>query len=123
MNSREKFLATMQFRRGVPPNKWEFGYWATTLEQWYAEGLPRKHYPRIPTGIVNTTCSLYSAVWTHEWGKNKSLFETIFRQPERELKMPNGLPVTGGGIYWPTQGLPLDADVKAFFNFQKGHAS
>lgn len=38
MNSRERFLATMEFAN-VPPPKWEFGYWAGALRRWYGEGL------------------------------------------------------------------------------------
>ncbi len=29
--------------------------------------------------------------------------------------LPNGIAVFGGAGYWPTQGFPLDADVKARF--------
>lgn len=46
MNVRERFLRTMQFEPGVVPTKWEFGYWGTTLDNWYAEGLPKRQYHR-----------------------------------------------------------------------------
>ena len=29
--------------------KWEFGYWGETLDNWYAEGLPKRAYPEIPS--------------------------------------------------------------------------
>src|ERR1019366_6024062 len=30
-------------------------------------------------------------------------------------RLPNGLPGTGGGLYWPTQGFPRDFDIQDFF--------
>lgn len=41
MNSRERFLATMQFDPTVAPPLYEFGYWAATVRRWYKEGLER----------------------------------------------------------------------------------
>lgn len=41
MNSRERFLATMDFEPIAPP-KWEFGYWGGAVRRWYAEGLLRR---------------------------------------------------------------------------------
>jgi len=41
MNSREKFLATMNFDTSVSPPLWEMGYWAQTVRRWCREGLPR----------------------------------------------------------------------------------
>ncbi len=38
MNTRERFLAVMNFEPVAPP-KWEFGYWAGALRRWYREGL------------------------------------------------------------------------------------
>jgi uroporphyrinogen decarboxylase len=116
MNSREKFLETMNFNAGVRTNKWEFGYWGGTIERWYKEGLPRKNYPRIPTNIINTTCSLYTSIWTYDWNKEKSLFSKVYKESEREIKLPIGIAVMSGGLYWPTQGFPLDLDVKNYFN-------
>lgn len=116
MNSREKFLETMNFNTGVIVNKWEFGFWGATVERWYKEGLPKINYPRIPTNIVNTTSSLYTPVWTNKWRKEKSLFEKIFKEPDNEIKLPKGIAVMSGGLYWPTQGFPLDSDVKNYFN-------
>ena len=43
MNSRERFLATMRFEKGVRPPKWELDYWAGTLRRWYGEGLVARH--------------------------------------------------------------------------------
>ena len=51
MNSRERFLETMRFKRGISPPRWEFGYWGATLKRWYAEGLPEIVYPAIPTNV------------------------------------------------------------------------
>ena len=41
MNTRDRFLATMQFESTDRPVLWEFGYWAPTIRRWYHEGLPR----------------------------------------------------------------------------------
>jgi hypothetical protein len=47
MNTREQFLALMDFQPGVPAMKWEMGFWAATLRRWYSEGLS------LQTGIPN----------------------------------------------------------------------
>ena len=116
MNSREKFLETMDFNPKAAANKWEFGIWGATIERWYREGLPKKKYPRIPTNTANTTTSLYTPVWINEWQKGKTLFEKIYNEPEREVKLPKGIASMIGGLYWPTQGFPLDCDIKEYFN-------
>lgn len=41
MNARERFLACMRFEPADRAPNWEMGYWAGTLERWYAEGLTR----------------------------------------------------------------------------------
>lgn len=41
MNTRERFLASMDFEPLDRPLLWEFGYWAPILKRWYAEGLAR----------------------------------------------------------------------------------
>jgi uroporphyrinogen decarboxylase len=117
MDSREKFLETMSFNTEAIANKWEFGIWGATIERWYREGLPKKKYPRIPINIINTTTSLYTPIWTHQWRKNKTLFEKIYKEPEREIRLPKGIASMAGGLYWPTQGFPLDHDIKEYFNF------
>ncbi|MCL4385713.1 MAG: hypothetical protein M1479_04525 [Actinobacteria bacterium] len=116
MNSREKFLETMDFNPKATPNKWEFGIWGATVERWYKEGLIKNNYPRVPTNIINTTTSLYTAVWTRDWQKSKTSFEKIYKEPEREIKLPKGIATMAGGLYWPTQGFPLDNDIKEYFN-------
>lgn len=116
MNSREKFLETMNFNPCAKPNKWEFGFWGETVERWYKNGLPIKKYPRIPVNVINTTSSLYTSIWTFEWRKKETLFETVYREPERIIDLPKGIAVMSGGLYWPTQGFPLDSDIKNFFN-------
>lgn len=42
MNTRERFLAVMNFDKADRTLLWEFGYWKETLVRWYAEGLPRR---------------------------------------------------------------------------------
>jgi len=41
VNSRERFLAVMDFEP-VRTLKWEFGYWAGTVRRWYREGLVKR---------------------------------------------------------------------------------
>ncbi len=48
MDSRSRFLATMNFKLGHRVPLWEFGYWGSTVRRWYEEGLPRQ------TGIPDT---------------------------------------------------------------------
>jgi len=104
MNSREKFKEVMQFNKKSPPLKWEFGYWGETVDRWYEEGLPKNNYPRLPNRVISPTSHLYSAAWNSiESGE-----------------LPAGIAVTGGGLYWPTQGFPLDTDVRDYFEMDKG---
>ena len=119
MNSRQKFLETMSFNPHAGANKWEFGFWGGTIERWYMEGLPKVNYPRIPTIIINTTSSLYTTVWTHDWKKERNLFEKIYKEPEREIKLPIGIAAMSGGLYWPTQGFPIDSDINDYFGLDK----
>ena len=119
MNSREKFLHTMNFNPKVTANKWEFGFQGNTIKRWYNEGLPYRRYPRIPIRIINTTTSLYTTVWTNKWQNNKSLFEKIYNESEGDINLPDGIPVVAGGLYWPTQGFPLERDISDYFNFDK----
>jgi uroporphyrinogen decarboxylase len=39
MNTREKYLACMSFDKSLAIPKWEYGYWAETVRNWYQEGL------------------------------------------------------------------------------------
>ncbi len=119
MNTRENFIETAHLKKGVKSIKWEFGYWGSTLENWYKEGLPKNNYPTIPTNIINTTTSLYTTVWSHFLKKEKNLFEKIYGQPDRKLKLPDGIIACGGGIYWPTQGFAIDTDVKDYFKMDE----
>ncbi|HEX7560705.1 MAG TPA: uroporphyrinogen decarboxylase family protein [Candidatus Humimicrobiaceae bacterium] len=41
MNSREKFLAVMNFETDKPVLKAEFAYWAGTIRNWLEQGLPK----------------------------------------------------------------------------------
>ena len=98
MNLRERFLEVMQFNPGVHSLKWEFGYWGEVLDNWYDSGLPKRQYPAIPRGH-NPTSGLYYPAW-------KSI---------KGGKLPKGIAVMGGGLYWPTQSFPLDYDVRQYF--------
>ena len=66
MNTRERFLEVMRFNRQVAPVKWEFGYWGGTINNWYAQGLPRRRYPEIPTEVTTPTSTLDTPS-TSEW--------------------------------------------------------
>jgi uroporphyrinogen decarboxylase len=99
MNARQRFLEVMNFNRSVGPVKWEFGYWGGTINNWYAQGLPRRQFPQIPTRITTPTSTLYTAAWTCR-GTDV---------------LPNGFPVMAGGLYWPTQGFAVDHDVRRHF--------
>jgi uroporphyrinogen decarboxylase len=101
MNARERFLKVMNFNTDARALKWEFGYWGETVNNWYAQGLPRRRYPEIETRISTPTSTLYSFAWS-----NKG---------QGVQRLPNGLPVMAGGLYWPTQGFPLDHDIKDHF--------
>ena len=99
MNTRERFREVMAFTPGVRAAKWEFGYWGETLDNWYAEGMPKRAYPEIPLTITTPTASLYTRAWSRMRGE----------------RLPRGMPVMAGGLYWPTQGFPLDSDVRERF--------
>jgi hypothetical protein len=100
MNLRERFHEVMNFNTSVHSIKWEFGYWGETIDNWYKQGLPRKDYPVPDATITTPTSSLYSRAWT-SIGTNT---------------LPKGIAVTGGGLYSPSQGFPLDHDVMRHFN-------
>lgn len=99
MNTRDRFLAVMEGDTSVRTLKWEFGYWGETLNNWYEQGLPKKHYPVVDTRITTPTSSLYNTAWSCEGTE----------------RLPDGIAVMAGGLYWPTQGFPLDSDVKDHF--------
>lgn len=103
MNTRERFLEVMHGNPRVRSLKWEFGYWGETLERWYKEGLPKQHYPNIPRYPISPTSHLYVPCWKSIAGNS----------------LPPGIAVVGGGLYWPTQGFPLDIDVRTRFNMDK----
>lgn len=99
MNLRERFLEVMKFNTGVHSIKWEFGYWGEVVDRWYAEGLPKRHYPRISPRICTPTSELYTPAWN-----------SVPRS-----RLPKGIAVMAGGLYWPTQGFPVDHDVRDYF--------
>ncbi len=100
MNARERFLATMCFEKDVSVPKWEFGYWGATLDRWYGEGLSKLQYPQLePPALIQKTPTshLYLPAW---------------RRGQHGSMLPRGIAVMAGGLYWPSQGFPLDADVR-----------
>ena len=99
MTTRERFLRIMEGDPSVRSLKWEFGYWGKALNSWYEQGLPKRHYPKVDTRITTPTSSLYNTAWTCEG----------------DQVLPEGIAVMAGGLYWPTQGFPLDRDVKDHF--------
>jgi hypothetical protein len=98
MNLRERFLEVMQFNTSVPSLKWEFGYWGEVIDNWYDSGLPKNKYPEILKGH-NPTSGLYYRAWKSTEGP----------------RLPKGIAVMGGGLYWPTQSFPIDHDVRSYF--------
>ena len=103
MTARERFHEIMNFNTGVPTLKWEFGYWGETLDNWYRDGLPKKKYPELPapnSPDKTPTSHLYAPAWTCV----------------QQETLPRGIAAMAGGLYWPTQGFPLDEDVKDYFN-------
>jgi len=108
MNTRERFLESMKdFDSDVPTMKWEFGYWGETINRWYREGLPKKDPPELPDEITTPTSSLYIPAWNCD---NKYVDEGEY---------PQGIAITAGGLYTPTQGFPLDNDVKNFTDMDR----
>jgi uroporphyrinogen decarboxylase len=99
MNTRERFLEVLAFKPGVHSLKWEFGYWGEAVDNWYAQGLPKTNYPTVGGSTTTPTASLYSPAWL-SIGKGR---------------LPKGIAVVAGGLYWPTQSFPLDHDVRGFF--------
>lgn len=96
MNSREKFLEVIvNFKNNVPPPKWEFGYWGSLVDKWYDEGLPKKEYPHVPKKISTPSASIANVAWHSIKGK----------------KLPKGIAVDGGGLYFPGNNFALDKDV------------
>ncbi len=53
MNTRERFMAIMNFEEPDRHLVWEFGYWGGTVRRWYQEGLPLVHGLR--DGIADGT--------------------------------------------------------------------
>ena len=99
MNLRERFHEVMKFNTAAGSIRWEFGYWGATLDRWYREGLEKRQYPQLepPPSIQKTpTSHLYLPAWNCLEQKG----------------LPPGTAVMGGGLYWPSQGFPLDFDVR-----------
>lgn len=108
MNARERFIEVMKYHNpNVRSLKWEFGYWGNTLNRWYKEGLPRNNWAPIPKEITTVNSSLYTYTWNAE---NKHV---------KPGEYPGGYVSMAGGLYWPTQGFTLDADVKNHFHMDE----
>jgi len=103
MNLRERFHEVMHFNPRAHSIKWEFGYWGGTVERFYREGLPKGLYPRLPQMVSSPTSHLYAPCW----------------QSLGHDTLPPGIAVVGGGLYWPTQGFPLDFDIRHHFGMDK----
>lgn len=108
MNSRELFIETMSFNKRYRPPKWEFAFWGATLNRWYQEGLPQKHFVTLPTKVTTPTSSLYLTA-----------FQSI-KQKLDNRQIPDGFALCGGGLYWPTQGFMLEKDVKEYLGLDNG---
>ena len=104
MNTRERLLRVLAFEPGVHSLKWEFGYWGETVDNWYAQGLPKRNYPTLEESTTTPTASLYLPAW-------RSI---------RKGRLPKGIAVVAGGLYWPTQGFPSAHDVRDFFGMDAG---
>jgi len=105
MTERERFKRVMrQFDASAAIPRWEFGYWGETIDRWYDEGMPKNHYPAVPKKVTTPSSSLYIPAW-------KSI---------RSGRLPAGIAVLGGGLYWPSQGFALDSDVKAALDMDSG---
>jgi uroporphyrinogen decarboxylase len=51
MNTRERFLAVMNFEK-VPPLKAEYGFWTTTIKNFISDGMPVKE--KLPENILDS---------------------------------------------------------------------
>ena len=103
MNARERFREVGKQNRSVRSLKWEFGYWGATMDNWYAHGLPKEQYPRLP-GRSDQGRTPTSHLYMDAWNSVRS------------GKLPSGIAIMAGGLYWPTQGFPLDHDVRKHFS-------
>lgn len=110
MNSRDRFLEVMNFNSNVRTLKYEYAFWGATLNRWYEEGLPKNKFIELPKRITTPTSSLYLTANS----RNQEMIKKGI--------IPDGLAIFGGGVYWPTQGLPVDRDVENYFGFDKGIA-
>jgi len=112
MNTRERFKEIMSFNKDISTLKWEFGYWGSTIKNWYKQGLPEKNYPVIPSKITTLSATLYTTAWTYDWVNSGA-------DKKERITLPNGIGVWGGATYWPNQGFPIDNDVTDFFGMDK----
>ena len=96
LNSRERFLATMNFERPDRDLSWEFAYWVGTVRRWYSEGLPYKF------GIPSR--------------EDLTGGQTVL-QLQEELADGRGIFHTGlMGFWWS----PFDHDIMEYLGMDKG---
>jgi uroporphyrinogen-III decarboxylase len=110
--TRELFLEVMNFNKSLRTLKWNFGYWGSTIKNWYRDGLPEEKYPKISTETINISYSLYTSAWTHKW-------KTLGSKKNVKIELPDGIGVWGGANCQPNQGIPLDHDVKKYFGLDQ----
>ena len=110
MNLRERFLEIMSCNPSVHSINWEFGYWGETVNNWYAQGLPKKNFAEIPNTMTTPSTSMYNVVWQC---KNK------YREAKGAQAYPSGIGIMGGGVPWPQQSFPLDSDIREACNLDK----
>jgi hypothetical protein len=108
LNARMQFLEVMRFNTNVQPLKWEYAYWGETLNRWYREGLPKKKFVSYSDKITTPTASLYLTAFRSNIGKLENGI------------IPPGQGVFGGGVYWPTQGMPKEKDAESYFDLDPG---
>lgn len=108
MTTRERFIRVLWEKDpSVRSLKWEFGYWGSTINNWYKTGLPKVNPVQMLENVTTPTSSLYLPCWKCE---NKYY-------PGDQY--PAGFVHTAGGLSWPTQGMGLDSDVKDYFHMDQ----
>jgi uroporphyrinogen-III decarboxylase len=71
MNSREKFLAVMNFETDKPVLKAEFAYWAGTIRNWLEQGLPMTK--EVPGDMAESEPLSGAAALSEEYSKKSEI--------------------------------------------------
>jgi uroporphyrinogen decarboxylase len=82
MNSRERFLAAMNFEPVDRVPIWEFAYWGETIRRWYGEGLPERQ--GIGSELYSDSLFGEALPWDPSWG-------AVDRDVQIELGFDKGL--------------------------------